>query len=47
MEHTAKQIDKMSIQELGQLRYLLTSKQLIEWVGMGYDGAIFVKLIKE
>lgn len=47
MGYTAKQIDKMSIQELEQLRYLLTSKQMITWTGSGYDGATFVELIKE
>ena len=47
MGYTAEQIDKMPIEELEQLRYYLTSDQLIAWIGSGYDGDTFVKLIKE
>lgn len=47
MEYTAEQIDKMPIEELEQLRYYLTSDQLIAWISNGFDGATFVKLIKE
>jgi len=47
MGYTAKQIDRMSIQELEQLTYILTSEQMNIWAGSGYDGATFVKLIKE
>ena len=47
MEYTAKQIDRMSIQELEQLTYMLTPEQMIIWTGNGYDGDTFVKLIKE
>jgi hypothetical protein len=46
MKYTAKQIDKMAIEELESLTYMLTAEQLIIWTGMGYDGATFVKLIK-
>ena len=47
MKYTAKQIDKMSIEELESLTYMLTEEQLIAWTGMGYDGATFVKLTKQ
>ncbi len=47
MKYTAKQIDKMAIEELESLTYMLTAEQLIIWTGMGYDGATFVKLIKQ
>ena len=46
MKYTAKQIDKMAIEELESLTYMLTAEQLIIWTGMGYDGATFVKLTK-
>ena len=46
MGYTAKQIDRMSIEELESLTYMLTSEQLSIWTGMGYDGATFVKLTK-
>ncbi len=47
MGYTAKQIDRMSIQELEQLTYILTPEQMNVWTGSGYDGATFVKLINE
>mgnify|MGYP001262393467 CR=1 FL=1 len=47
MEYTAEQIDKMPIEELEQLTYMLTSEQMITWTGNGFDGDTFVKLIKE
>ena len=47
MEYTAEQIDKMPIEELEQLTYMLTPEQMNVWTGSGYDGATFVKLIKE
>ena len=47
MGYTAKQIDKMSIQELEQLTYMLTTEQMNIWIGNGYDGATFVKLVNE
>ena len=47
MKYTAKQIDKMAIEELESLTYMLTEEQLIAWTGMGYDGATFVKLTKQ
>tara|TARA_R110000751_G_scaffold94798_5_gene185077 strand:- start:3047 stop:3187 length:141 start_codon:yes stop_codon:yes gene_type:complete len=46
MGYTAKQIDRMSIEELESLTYILTQDQLTIWTGAGYDGATFIKLIK-
>jgi hypothetical protein len=46
MGYTANQIDRMSIEELESLTYVLTAEQLTIWTGAGYDGATFVKLTK-
>jgi len=41
---TAKQIDLMPIEELESLAHNLTSEQLTQWTGSGYDGSTYVKL---
>ena len=41
---TAKQIDRMPIEELESLAYNLTPEQLIQWTGSGYDGTTYAKL---
>jgi hypothetical protein len=46
MGYTANQIDRMPIEELESLTYVLTAEQLTIWTGAGYDGATFVKLTK-
>jgi len=46
MEYTAKQIDKMSIEEIEELAYTLNEQELIKWTSNGYDGASYVEIIK-
>jgi hypothetical protein len=44
MSYTAKQIDKMSIDELESLANMLTFEDRMTWSGSGYDGDTFIKL---
>ena len=46
MKFTAKEIDKMSIEELEGLTYYLNDDQIMKWSGSGYDGKTFVELTK-
>jgi len=46
MNYTAKQIDKMSIEEIEELAYTLTPEELNKWCGSGYSGASYVEIIK-
>lgn len=41
----AKEINRMSIQELESLSYRLTVDQKNKWAGAGYSGKAFVKLV--
>ena len=45
--YTAKEIDRMSIEELEELTCYLSEEQKIKWSAMGYDGKTFVELTKE
>ena len=47
MGYTAKQIDRMSIEELEQLACMLNFEDRMLWAGAGYAGAAFVKLINK
>jgi len=47
MSYTAKQIDRMSIEELESISYMLTHDQRMEWAACGYDGATFIELLKK
>jgi hypothetical protein len=47
MSYTAKQIDRMSIDELESLANMLTFEDRMTWSGSGYDGATFIELIKK
>ena len=47
MNYTAKQINRMSIDELESLANMLTFGDRMTWSGSGYDGATFIKLIKK
>ena len=44
MSYTAKQIDKMSIDQLESLANVLTFEDRMKWAGSGYDGDTFIKL---
>jgi len=46
MSYTAKQIDKMSIEEIEELAYTLNKVELDKWASNGYDGASYVEIIK-
>ncbi len=45
MGYTAKQIDRMSIEELESLSYRLTYDQRMEWAACGYDGKSFLEIL--
>lgn len=45
--YSAKEIDRMSIDELEGLGCYLSPDQMSKWSGMGYDGKTFVELTKE
>ena len=47
MGYTAKQIDRMSIEELEGLGCYLRPEQMSKWFGSGYDGKTFVELTKQ
>mgnify|MGYP001546799227 FL=1 len=47
MSYTAKQIDRMSIDELESLANMLTFEDRMIWAGSGYDGATFIELFKK
>lgn len=42
--YTAKEIDKMSIEEIDSLAQILTEEQRNKWAGFGYDGASYIKI---
>jgi len=42
--YTAKEINKMSIEEVESLAQGLTEKQLMEWSACGYDGDSYVNI---
>ena len=46
MDYTAKQIDRMSIEQLDSLAQMLNEQELNKWAGSGYDGATYVQIIK-
>ena len=46
MDYTAKQIDRMSIEEIEGLAYTLNEQELNEWTSNGYDGESYVKIIE-
>lgn len=46
MNYTAKQIDRMSIDQLDSLAQMLTDQERNKWAGSGYDGVTYVKIIK-
>ncbi len=46
MNYTAKQIDKMSIEEIDELAQMLNEEELSKWASNGYSGASYVKIIK-
>ncbi len=41
----AREINRMSIQELESLSYRLTMNQRNKWAGSGYSGKAYVKLV--
>ena len=43
-QERAKEINRMSIQELESLSYRLTMDQRNKWAGSGYSGKEYVKL---
>ena len=45
--YTAKEIDRMSIEELEGLTCYLNEEQKTKWSSMAYDGKTFVELTKE
>jgi hypothetical protein len=45
--YTAKEIDRMSIEELEGLTCYLNEEQKTKWSSMGYDGKTFVELTQE
>lgn len=46
MSYTATQINKMSIEGIEALAEMLSNEDKIKWASNGYDGATYVKLIK-
>jgi hypothetical protein len=46
MTYTAKQIDRMSIEQIEELANMLSTEELTKWSGAGYDGATYVKIVK-
>lgn len=46
MNYTAKEIDRMCIEEIESLSYTLSSEELIVWCSHGYDGNTYVEIIK-
>ena len=44
---TAKQIDKLSIEDLEQLAETLTSEEKALWADWGYDGLTYVRIISD
>lgn len=44
-QERAREINRMSIQELESLSYRLTMDQRNKWVGAGYSGKAYVKLV--
>ena len=47
MGYTAKEIDRMSIEELEGLGCYLSPEKMSKWSGMGYDGKTFIELTKQ
>ena len=45
--YTAKEINRMSIDQLESLACMLTEDQRITWSCAGYDGETYVKLISQ
>jgi hypothetical protein len=46
MKYTAKQIDKMSIDEIEKIAQMLNETELDKWASNGYSGASYVEIIK-
>jgi len=46
MKYTAKQIDKMSIDEIEKIAQMLNEIELDKWASNGYSGASYVEIIK-
>jgi hypothetical protein len=46
MSYTAKEIDKMSIEDLEYLGEMLSSDELFLWAGYGYSGEIYVSIME-
>jgi succinate dehydrogenase flavin-adding protein (antitoxin of CptAB toxin-antitoxin module) len=46
MRYTAKQIDKMSIEEIDELAQMLNEEELSKWASNGFDGASYVEIVK-
>ena len=46
MNYTAKQIDKMSIEEIEELAYTLNETELDKWASSGYSGVSYIEIIK-
>jgi hypothetical protein len=46
MNYTAKQIDRMSIDQLDSLAQMLNEQERNKWAGSGYDGATYVGIMK-
>lgn len=44
MGYTAKEIDKMSIEEIEQLAEMLSADDLDRWADEGYSGEAFIKI---
>ena len=45
--YTAKEIDKMSIEDIDSLAQMLTNKQRNKWAGYGYSGDGYIKITKK
>lgn len=45
--YTAKQINRMSIDQLESLACMLTEEQRIKWAGSGYDGETYLILANQ
>ena len=46
MGYTAKQFDKMSIEELESIAEMLSDEDKSKWAGSGYSGTSYIEIIK-
>lgn len=45
MNYTAKEIDKMEIEEIESLAQMLSEEEIKQWTAKGYSGKSYVEII--